>query len=58
MAANYFNKYQQPEIAKAGEKENIEAWTDRYVGMIDAHKGKSTGIDTRKEIEAPEIELE
>jgi hypothetical protein len=58
MAASHFNKYQQPEIAKAGEKENIERWSDHYMEMLDSYKCKSMELDSRKDVEAPEIEQE
>lgn len=56
MAANYFSRYQQPEIPEAHEKENIDAWSDRYSAMLEQYQGTSMEADIDKDIDDPEIE--
>lgn len=56
MAARYFNKYQVMEIEKAGEKENIDQWSDRYMKLLDDYRSPASEIDLNKDGPEPEKE--
>lgn len=49
MAANYFDKYKQPDKSIADEKENMEVWTDRYLNLSHDYSNRVEGHNFDKD---------